>query len=219
MRTFLFVLTLTASAYGQARWEFASGVGWQAFSTLTAVSPPANGALPSPSVTARFVPVSLAAAAPQAGPGREAGVWHVEICNRTSAVVRIPLPIVLEAAPAVRVIPAEFYTALLDRRTKRNPWHLINDILAGAGSITAVTGLANGNNTVAAIGSGVTAALGILGTVAKGQVAATPAYTLPRPCQESTEIFPGQCVECNVLASLMRGAGVIGPARLNVEAK
>lgn len=224
MKLGILFLALAASAFGQARWEFGSGLGWASFAGLPVYSPSAVEPLPdapqpvtpAPEVTARFIPVSLAAAAPQAGQGREAGVWHVELCNRTATVVRVPLPIMLEVAPEIRVIPGEFYTALLDQRTKRNPWHIVNDIVAGAGGITAVTGLAKGNSTVAAIGSGVTAALGILGSISKGQVSVAPAYTLPRPCQELAEVFPGACVECNVLASLMRRAETIGPRKVRV---
>ena len=222
---FLF-LALAASAFGQARWEFGSGLGWASFAGLPVYSPSTAEPLPDaprpvisepePAVTARFIPVSLAAAAPKSGQGREAGVWHVELCNRRATVVRVPLPIMLEVAPEVRVIPGEFYSALLDQRTKRNPWHLVNDIVAGAGGITAVTGLAKGNSTVAAIGSGVTAALGILGSISKGQVSVAPAYALPRPCQELAEVSPGACVECNVLASLMRRAETIGPRKVRI---
>lgn len=228
MRLAFLFLALAVSAFGQARWEFGSGLGWSSFAGLPVYSPSTAAPMPdapqpvfSPieiehDVTARFIPVSLAAAAPKSGQGREAGVWHVELCNRTATVVRVPLPIMLEVAPEIRVIPGEFYTALLDQRTKRNPWHIVNDIVAGAGGITAVTGLAKGNSTVAAIGSGVTAALGILGSISKGQVSVAPAYTLPRPCQELAEVFPGACVECNVLASLMRRAETIGPRKVRV---
>lgn len=206
------MLALAASAYGQARWEHPIGA-WQTLKAAPAVSSPAvelQSAPPAP-VTARFIPVSLAAAAPQSGTGREAGVWHIEVCNLAASRSAIPLPLVLQAAPSVRWIPAEYYAALFTQRTKRSPWHILNDVLAGAGSITAVTGLAQGNSQIAAIGSGVTAALGILGSVVKGQISVAPVFLMPNACPATVDIQPGACVECNALASLMRGAATIGP--------
>lgn len=210
----LLALIAPSLAFGQARWEFGSGVGWQALAAVSVDPTPvvvASQSAPPAPVTARFIPLSLAAAAPQSGPGKEAGVWHVEVCNRGTASYTIPLPMVLEVAANVRWIPVEYHAALVAKRRREGKWSLLGDIAAAGGSATTVTALVKGNSIVAGIGSGIAAAAGILGKIARERAIAEEQYSLQNPCAPSLSVYPGACVECNNFASLQRGAQTVGP--------
>lgn len=227
----LLLILVFALPLAAARWEFGSGVAfYQESATSNAILiKPGDGIFkfqhptgqefattlppeprPSP-VTARFLPISLAAAEALSGPGREAGVWHIEVCSRSDVNQAIPRAMILEANPQLRYLPDEFALALAAARTRRSPWRIAGEVLAAAGSGTAVFGLARDNRNVAAIGSGVAAILGVATQIIRPQAEAAPVYQLPNPCPAAINLAPGACFECNVLASLMRGAAPVGP--------